>query len=135
MGLLLENIGVENVAVARYMFAHRQWGTGRSFVVGKSCSSQRIERLWRDMFTSSLSKFYCVFWYLEDAELLNITDELQLFVLCLVFKPRINEDLIQFQNSWDKHPLRTIQDRTPHQSWVLGQIHYTPSDEVTNVDN
>ena len=103
--------------------------------MGKSCSSQRIERLWRDVFTSSLSKFYCVFWYLEDAELLNITDELQLFVLCLVFKPRINEDLIQFQNSWDNHPLRTIQDRTPHQPWVLGQIHYTPSDEVTNVDD
>ena len=63
-------------------------------MAGKSCHNQRTERLWRDVFTSLLSEFYCVFWYLEDAELLNIADELQLFVLRLVFTPRINKDLL-----------------------------------------
>ena len=58
--------GVENVDVARYMLNHPLRGPGRrSFIAGKSCHNQRIERLWRDVFCSSLSKFYCVFWYLE----------------------------------------------------------------------
>ena len=128
--------GVENVAVARYMFSHPQRDPGRrSFIAGKSCHNQRIERSWRHVFTSSPSKFYCVFWYLEDAGLLDTADELQLFVLRLVFTAKINEDLLQFQNSWDNHPLRTTQNRTPNQLWVLGQIQYTPSDDVTNVDD
>ena len=106
----------ENVAVARNMFANPQRGPGRrSFIAGKSCHNQRIERLWRDVFTSSLSKLYCVFWYLEDSGLLDIADELQLCVLRLVFTPKINEDLLQFQNSWDNHPLRTTKNHTPNQ--------------------
>ena len=73
---------------------HPQRGPGRrSFIAGKFCHNQRIERLWRDVFTSSLSKFYCVFWYLEDAGLLYIAYELQLFVLGLVFTLRINKEL------------------------------------------
>ena len=105
--------GVENVAVARYMFAHPQRGPGRrSFIAGKSYHNQRIERLWRDVFSSSLSKFYCVLWYLEDAGLLDIADELQLFVLRLVFTPKVNEDLLQFQNSWDNHLLRIAKSHT-----------------------
>ena len=66
-----------------------------------------------------------MFWYLQDVELLDITDELQLLVLRLVFTP----------NSWDNHPLRTIQSWAPNLLWVLDQIQYNPSDNVTNVDD
>ena len=69
--------GTENVDVAKYMFNRPLRGPGRrSFIAGKSCHNQRIERLWRDVFCSCLYKFYHVFWYLEDSEIFNINNEL-----------------------------------------------------------
>ena len=80
--------GAENVEVARFMLTHPLRGPDRkSFIAGKLCHNQRIEPLWRDVFCYSLSKFYCVFWYLEDIGLLDITNEVHIFVLRLVFLP------------------------------------------------
>ena len=74
--------GVENVETARSTLTHPLRGPDRkSFIAGKSCQNQRTERLWRDVFCYSLSKLYCVFWYLEDIKLLDITNEVQIFVL------------------------------------------------------
>ena len=127
--------GVENYDVARYMFAHPRRGPDRrSFIAGKSCHNQRIERLWRDVFTSCLSKFYCVFWYLEDSGLLDINDEFQLYILHTVFLPRINADLFKFCAGWGNHSLRTSGNRTPNQLWLLGQINYQPDNTVEGID-
>ena len=128
--------GTKNVDVARFMFNHPLRGPGRkSFIAGKSCHNQRIERLWRDVFCNSLYKYYCVFWYLEDSGEFDIGNEVHLYALHLVFLPRINEDLSRFVQRWDNHSIRTERNHSPNQLWILGSIDYTPqSDPNVNAD-
>ena len=125
--------GLENVDVCRYMLQRR--GTGRrSFIAGKSCHNQRIERLWRDIFASVIGKYYCVMWFLESSGYLCIENALDIAVLHLVFLPRLNNSLLVWETMWENHSIRTERNKTPNQLWLLGSLNYNPNEDGSMVD-
>ncbi len=96
------------MAVSEYMLRHPRRGTGRgSFIAGRSVRNQRIEHLWRDVFSSCLAPLYYQFYDLEDEGLLDPSDEIDLFCLHFVFLPRINQLLESFRAAYCRHKLRT----------------------------
>lgn len=113
--------GGENVLVSEYMLLHPLRGPGRgSFITGRSVHNQRIERLWRDVFSSCTGHLYHMFYMMEDEGLLDPVDEVDLFALHFVFLPRLNHQLSTFKEAYCRHKLRTEQNHTPFQLWTQG---------------
>jgi hypothetical protein len=87
----------------------------RSVIVGSSVHNQRIERLWRDLFQSTLRLYYRLFYYLEAMGVLDPINELDLYSLHYVYLPRINRSLAHFEEGWNHHGIRTASHMSPHQ--------------------
>ncbi|KAL3856570.1 hypothetical protein ACJMK2_011305 [Sinanodonta woodiana] len=111
-------MGVENSEVAQYMLSHPRRGLNR------------IERLWRDVYNAVLSLFYELFVSLEVNDILDPDSEKHIFCLHYVYKNVINDRLFQFMNSWNNHKLRTENNKTPGQLFILGLQRLFNEDKV-----
>lgn len=111
--------GGENTLVADYMIARRGNGRG-SFVCGRSVHNQRIERLWRDVFSGCLVFYYNLFYHMEAINVLDVDDDFHLFALQYIYIPRINASLNHFQAAWNSHPLSSVSGLSPNQLWIAG---------------
>ena len=112
---------LENVAVARHMIEKRG-AERRSMLVGNSTHNQRVERMWRDMHKSATILYYRLFYFMEQQELLDPLNEYHLWALHYVFLPRINKTLREFVRSWNHHPMRTTNHKSPSQLFTAGTI-------------
>ena len=113
--------GGENVNISRFMLQQR--GTGRgSMLTGKSVHNQRIERFWRDVFEGCTVQFYSLFGDLEESQVLNPTNDIDLFCLHYVYTPRINRALDLFCKGYRRHTLSTAGHRSPLQLWIEGML-------------
>ena len=109
--------GGEKVLMWSFMEEHR--GSNRhSYIAGQSVHNSRIERLWRDVYSSVTSLYVRVFTELEESGALSPANDTDVYALHYVFLPRINASLQDFMNGWNNHPLSTENGLTPLQLYT-----------------
>ncbi|XP_052211890.1 uncharacterized protein LOC127830976 [Dreissena polymorpha] len=113
--------GTEYGDIGRLMISVNGDGRG-SFLTGPSVHNQRIERLWRDVFTKVLDTFYKLFHYMEERQLLNVNDKTHRWVLQYVFVPIIDRALRQWMETHNTHKIRTENNRTPNMMWFQSLV-------------
>lgn len=94
----------------------------KSSLSGKSVHNIRIERLWRDVFSKVLSRYYIVFTTMENNHILDVENGIQMSVLHHVYSRRIQQDLSFWVEAHNRHPLRTEENKSPTQLWYTASL-------------
>ena len=113
--------GVENGLIRNFM-VHANGPDRGSALTGKSVHNQRIERLWRDVYSKVLQVFYQTFHALEDSRALDPGNQLHIYCLQHVFLPLINDELERWRVIHNSQGVRTEGHRTPEQLWLSGVL-------------
>jgi len=94
-------------------------------LTGSSVHNERIERMWRDVHRCVASTFSEIFRDLEIDGVLDPLNEADLYCIHFIFLPRINQALLEFQESWNNHAISTEGNKTPYQLLIEGLGHVT----------
>ena len=93
-----------------------------SCITGVSTYNQRIEHMWQDVHRCVTVLFADTFRMLEAEGKLNSLNEVDIFCLHYVYKPRINSTLQSFVESWNNHSMSSEGSLTPTQLYIQGFI-------------
>lgn len=111
--------GGENVITGSIMEDIRGRQRG-SWLRGPSVHNQRIERLWRDLRCFCLNFYIDLFYQLENMGVLDRDSNVHLFSLHYVFLSRLNSAINDFRHAYNNHRVRTMNNRTPTQTYFSG---------------
>uniref|UniRef100_A0A1X7VI81 Integrase core domain-containing protein n=1 Tax=Amphimedon queenslandica TaxID=400682 RepID=A0A1X7VI81_AMPQE len=88
-------------------------------LTGHSVHNQRIERLWRNVFTECTSYYHSIIYSLEDSGLLDKSKEADIFALIFVHMEDVQQQLTLFKDVWNHHKMRTSHNHTTMQQCIM----------------